>query len=116
MVAPLTPPVKSVLDSMIEEQRNLRELLGRVVKQLAIGDRSVPIRERVLLSPSQAADYLGISDTTLAALRNAGDVEYVHVGTVRRYTRSSLDAFVARQREREQAAAVRPLRRKAGAR
>ena len=53
---------------------------------------------KLLLTPTEAADLLGVSRSTIYDLLNSGDLESVHIGRARRIPSASLHAFVNRLR------------------
>ncbi len=53
---------------------------------------------RLLLTPAEAAEQLGVSRTTLYELLNAGRIESVRIGRARRIPRAALVAYVDRLR------------------
>jgi excisionase family DNA binding protein len=53
---------------------------------------------KLLLTPTEAADLLGVSRSTVYELLNSGDIESVHIGRARRIPAASLHAFVNRLR------------------
>lgn len=59
----------------------------------------MPTNSEQLLSPQQAAEYLGISEGTLAVWRCVGryDLPYVLVGRRVRYKLAHLDAWLERR-------------------
>jgi len=52
-----------------------------------------------LLTPIQAAEYLGVSEATLAQWRTIGryNIEFIKVGRLVKYRKSVLDAFLNRR-------------------
>lgn len=62
---------------------------------------------KLLLTPTEAADLLGVSRTTVYELLNAEQIESVRIGRARRIPRAALVAYVDRLRglsDREAAA------------
>ncbi|ABD09792.1 transcriptional regulator [Frankia sp. CcI156] len=53
---------------------------------------------KLLLTPTEAADLLGVSRSTVYELLNSGDLESVRIGRARRIPSASLLAFVHRLR------------------
>lgn len=51
-----------------------------------------------LLTPSEAAAYIGVTESTLSVWRCVGryDIQFVKVGRLVRYRKSALDAFLER--------------------
>jgi excisionase family DNA binding protein len=52
--------------------------------------------DKLLYTPRQAAEALGVSRSTLYALMAAGDVPSVHIGACRRVPAEGLRRYVAR--------------------
>lgn len=50
-----------------------------------------------LLTQKMAADYIGVSVTTLWRLRKVGEIKIVRIGNKANVRKSDLDAFVQRQ-------------------
>jgi excisionase family DNA binding protein len=52
-----------------------------------------------LLTPSEAAAYLGVTENTLSVWRCVGryDIQFVKVGRLVKYRKSALDAFLQRR-------------------
>lgn len=57
--------------------------------------------DKLLLTPREAAQMLGVSRSKLYELLAASAVESVHIGACRRIPREALDAFVRQLRTRE---------------
>ncbi len=57
-------------------------------------------RSQELLSQKAAAQYLGVSITTLWRLRRNGEIKIVRIGNKANVRRADLDAFVQRQYEK----------------
>lgn len=56
-----------------------------------------------LMDEEQAAEYLGISKSTLGRMRKRGDIDYTPIGmsdSLVRYTVSQLDAYIERKATR----------------
>ncbi|KLL10166.1 MULTISPECIES: helix-turn-helix domain-containing protein [Protofrankia] len=53
---------------------------------------------KLLLTPTEAADLLGVSRTTVYELLNAEQIESVRIGRARRIPRAALVAYVDRLR------------------
>ncbi|WP_131784176.1 helix-turn-helix domain-containing protein [Protofrankia symbiont of Coriaria ruscifolia] len=53
---------------------------------------------KLLLTPAEAADLLGVSRTTLYELLNAEQIESVRIGRSRRIPRAALVTYVDRLR------------------
>ncbi|WP_322778938.1 helix-turn-helix domain-containing protein [Frankia sp. Cas4] len=53
---------------------------------------------KLLLTPAEAADLLGVSRTTLYELLNAELIESVRIGRARRIPRTALVAYIDRLR------------------
>jgi excisionase family DNA binding protein len=53
---------------------------------------------KLLLSPTEAAELLGVGRSTVYELLNAGDVESVRIGRSRRIPYAAVVAYVARLR------------------
>ncbi len=53
---------------------------------------------KLLLTPTEAAELLGVSRTTVYELLNAGQIESVWIGRARRIPRAVLVAYVDRLR------------------
>ncbi|WP_322756370.1 helix-turn-helix domain-containing protein [Frankia sp. Cas3] len=53
---------------------------------------------KLLLTPTEAAELLGVSRTTVYELLNAGQIESVRIGRARRIPRVVLVAYVDRLR------------------
>ncbi|WP_239394563.1 helix-turn-helix domain-containing protein [Frankia sp. CiP3] len=53
---------------------------------------------RLLLTPAEAAEQLGVGRTTVYELLNAGQLESVRIGRSRRIPRAALVAYVDRLR------------------
>jgi excisionase family DNA binding protein len=51
---------------------------------------------RLLYTPNETAKILGISVSKLGRHRRRGDIQYVKVGRLVRYTPEAMQAFVAR--------------------
>jgi len=73
-------------------------------------ETSTPVRrvppERVLLTPEEAGEGLGVGRTTIYALMKSGELESVQIGRLRRIPTSALHEYAARlvQRARNQEA------------
>lgn len=52
--------------------------------------------DKLLYTPREAAELLGISRSSLYVLLARGDVDSVYIGASRRITATALDVFVAR--------------------
>jgi excisionase family DNA binding protein len=52
-----------------------------------------------LYDPAEAADYIGVKESTLSVWRCVGryDIEYIKVGRLVKYRKSALDAFLERR-------------------
>nr|WP_081355805.1 helix-turn-helix domain-containing protein [Nitrosospira multiformis] len=52
-----------------------------------------------LLKPAEAAEYIGVTESTLSVWRCTGryDIPYIKVGRLVRYRKSALDAFLHRR-------------------
>ncbi|MCM3884804.1 helix-turn-helix domain-containing protein [Frankia sp. R82] len=61
---------------------------------------------KLLLTPTEAADLLGVSRSTVYELLNSGDIESVHIGRARRIPSAALLAFVNRLRGLDDAQAA----------
>ena len=59
------------------------------------------VAQRELLAVGQAADYLGISRTTLYSLLGSGELSSVRIGRRRFVARTQLDRYLSRQMEVE---------------
>lgn len=59
---------------------------------------------KLLLTPTEAAELLGVGRTTIYELMNSGDIESVRIGRARRIPSAALLDFVARLRGEGQAA------------
>ena len=59
-------------------------------------DRDVVV-ERLLLTMSEAAERLGISQRTLLRIVQNGDIRFILVGMRRRFTEDDLKQFIERQ-------------------
>lgn len=55
-----------------------------------------PMPKRVLLTPEEAADALGVGRTTVYALLKSGDLESIQIGRLRRIPTDCLAPCVAR--------------------
>ncbi|CAJ60387.1 MULTISPECIES: helix-turn-helix domain-containing protein [Frankia] len=53
---------------------------------------------KLLLTPTEAAELLGVSRSTVYELMNSGDIESVRIGRARRIPSAALHAFVTRLR------------------
>ncbi|KJE21497.1 DNA-binding protein, excisionase family [Frankia torreyi] len=53
---------------------------------------------KLLLTPTEAAELLGVSRSTIYELMNSGDIESVRIGRSRRIPSAALVTFVARLR------------------
>ena len=51
---------------------------------------------RVLLTPEQAADAIGIGRTTLYALIKSGDLQSIKVGRLRRVPEAAVNRYIER--------------------
>lgn len=47
-----------------------------------------------LMTPVEAAEYLGIKEKTLRSYANMGDIGYVRVGKYLKFTQKHLDDFI----------------------
>ena len=65
------------------------------VERSFASDNSTGGVPRLLLSPLQAAEVLGISRSTLYGLLRSGAISSVRIGTLRRIPRQALDEFVS---------------------
>lgn len=54
---------------------------------------------KLLLTPTEAAELLGVGRSTVYELLAAGVVESVYIGRSRRIPRDALDAYVTRLRD-----------------
>ncbi|MCK9878557.1 helix-turn-helix domain-containing protein [Frankia sp. Ag45/Mut15] len=61
---------------------------------------------KLLLTPTEAADLLGVSRSTVYELLNSGDIESVHIGRARRIPSAALLTFVNRLRGLDDAQAA----------
>ncbi|MCU1667017.1 MAG: hypothetical protein QOI36_4151 [Pseudonocardiales bacterium] len=69
----------------------LAELLGNPPEQPALPKRPLP--KRVLLTPEEAGEALGVGRTTIYALLRTGDLESVQIGRLRRISLSAVEAY-----------------------
>jgi excisionase family DNA binding protein len=51
---------------------------------------------RVMLTPEQAADAIGVGRTTLFALIKSGDIDSVRIGHLRRIPADAIEAYAQR--------------------
>jgi excisionase family DNA binding protein len=51
---------------------------------------------RVMLTPEQAAEAIGIGRTTMYALIKSGEIESVRIGRLRRVPADAIDAYTQR--------------------
>jgi excisionase family DNA binding protein len=77
---------------------------GSPVESSTAAQRVSP--ERILLTPEEAGEGLGIGRTTVYALMKSGELESVQIGRLRRIPTSALHEYAARlvQRARNQQA------------
>ena len=75
----------------------LRDVLLAVARCLREGDYLVAFDENTTLTPSQAADRLGMSRTHLYKLLDRGELPYDRVGRDRRIRVADLFAFEAKR-------------------
>ncbi|MCK9922633.1 helix-turn-helix domain-containing protein [Frankia sp. AgPm24] len=61
---------------------------------------------KLLLTPTEAADLLGVSRSTVYELMGSGDIESVHIGRARRIPSAALLTFVNRLRGLDDAQAA----------
>ena len=73
-----------------------------------VGTWAAVDQPRVLFTVEEAARALGIGRTRMFELIQAGSVETVLIGRLRRIPVDALDAFVARLRESRRASATAP--------
>jgi excisionase family DNA binding protein len=66
---------------------------------------SIPVQDRVTLSPQQAADLMGLSKNTLQTLLDSGDLPSFTVGNRRLISRDSIDELIRVREGRYTAAA-----------
>lgn len=57
----------------------------------------VPLDQRLLVSPAEAAALLGVAYATIYERMNRGELPSFKLGQFRRIKRADLDAWVARQ-------------------
>jgi excisionase family DNA binding protein len=69
----------------------LAELLGSPPEQPTQPKRPMP--KRVLLTPGEAGEALGVGRTMIYALLRAGDLESVQIGRLRRISLSAVEAY-----------------------
>jgi excisionase family DNA binding protein len=69
----------------------LAELLGNPPEQPTQSKRPLP--KRVLLTPEEAGEALGVGRTTIYALLRTGDLESVQIGRLRRISSSAVEAY-----------------------
>lgn len=52
-----------------------------------------------LFTPSEAAEYIGVTENTLSVWRCVGryDIQFIKVGRLVKYRKSALDAFLERR-------------------
>lgn len=74
----------------------LGELLGEGFDRPAPAEPKRPMPQRVLLTPEEAAEALGVGRTTVYALIKSGDVESVQIGRLRRIPTDALAPCIAR--------------------
>jgi excisionase family DNA binding protein len=60
---------------------------------------------KLLLTPAEAADLLGLGRSTVYELMAAGDLESICVGRARRIPHDALTAYVGRLRDAQNGAA-----------
>lgn len=83
----------------------MRDLLQSVIDCVRSGDDLATISPRTTLSPSQAAERLGMSRTHLYKLLDQGEIMFDRVGRDRRILLGDLIAFEERrQRDRRELA------------
>jgi excisionase family DNA binding protein len=58
--------------------------------------------DRLLVSPREAANLLGIGRSTIYLLLRSGDLQSIHIGACRRIPLDSVNSLVQRLREAEQ--------------
>jgi excisionase family DNA binding protein len=74
----------------------LGEHVGEGFKQPAPAESKRPMPQRVLLTPEEAAEALGIGRTTVYALIKSGHIDSVRIGHLRRIPTDALAPCVAR--------------------
>jgi excisionase family DNA binding protein len=93
---------EALLSQLVEALNHSAE--GSPIEAAALARRVPP--ERVLLTPEEAGEGLGIGRTTVYALMKSGELESVQIGRLRRIPTSALHDYAARlvQRARNQEA------------
>ena len=101
----MTPPEDRATEIVTLLSR-LGELLGEGFERPAPAEPKRPIPKRVLLTPEEAAEALGVGRTTVYALIKAGDIDSIRIGHLRRIPTDALAPCVARlaARDRQPAA------------
>ncbi len=79
----------------------ITELLSRLAELLGTPPEPVasvrsPLPARVLLSPEEAAEALGVGRTTVFHLLRNGDLESVQIGRLRRIPSAAVQEYAAR--------------------
>jgi len=74
----------------------LGELLGEGFERPAPAEPKRPMPQRVLLTPEEAAEALGVGRTTVYALIKSGGIDSVQIGRLRRIPTDALAPCVAR--------------------
>lgn len=69
-------------------------------------------RERLLLTPEEAAEMLRVGRTTIYALMKAGDLHGIHIGRSCRLSRAELERYVSHMETPEPAPARPRVRRR----
>jgi excisionase family DNA binding protein len=70
---------------------------------------TIPVSERITLSPKQAAELLGLSKPTLQHLIDSGELPSFQVGARRLITRDALEEMVRSREQKYTRAARGPL-------
>ncbi|UGQ59884.1 helix-turn-helix domain-containing protein [Rhodococcus pyridinivorans] len=78
-----------------ESNRPRQETLAPVRSKSGQSD----LRSKLLLNALEAAELLGVSDTTIRELWGAGHLRFVRIGKGRKVTRAELERFIT-ERER----------------
>ena len=103
MSAPRIVPGRMDSSGPRDRRATLAALLTEVAQQLAAepakpepepATRVMP--ERVLLTPEEAGELLGVGRSTVYALMKAGDLKSVQIGRLRRIPTSAVHDYAAR--------------------
>ena len=84
----------------------LGELLGEGFQRPAPAESKRPMPQRVLFTPEEAAEALGVGRTTVYALIKSGFIDSVRIGHLRRIPTDALAPCVARLAARDSSPAA----------